>query len=711
MIESLTQLAINLEVPLQNLVLLPNFKYTESEWQLLSNLFDVLPLTLANLKLSFKESEQVDFTEIAMSALYSVNSENGDSTEGAVFKSMSLKHILVDEFQDVNNVQMNIIQHLVDHWGQDKDKSIFLVGDAMQSLYGFRGSDVTQFMKAESGVGQLDINTLELKSNFRSSAGIVKWVNNVFCNIFPSNDDLILASSSYKPASAVKKDHQTEVSDSVEVHGFINDRDGVGESEFVLKEVKKIQEESPQSSIAILGQTRGALRSILEAIEREDLIDANEVKLKKIAKHSNVIQLASLAKVLIDDFDKAAWVSLLNGPFVGLSLNSLESVFGSVKIKDPFYHLSKCSDSFELEDSERERFNSFMNLITIAMDDRYLKTLDSILEGLWIELSGDSLAKSMACVANVNTVLEVLRDKMLFDIDAEWLDRQLDKLYAAPLFSPEKVNKSKVSVMTVHQSKGLEFDYVFIVGATRKSAITQSHLIAWDQLPNNQVSVLACSADLEIGGQDKNYYQFIGAYKRKKELEELKRVGYVAITRGIKKVWIMGNVNQKEGEIKIPNKNSLLGVLFESGNIAIESHQVLSDKNDELIIPQIEVIERDLNDKLPECHLLEKYRGEQTTSTIKSATEWELQSSEIERTVFNELKGRLLLRAMRVTEEDIKKYSLVIFTLLKQHGIDKDSMLKSTLKIRNDLINQFERNYTNVKPAKLMQRDIQVVGY
>ena len=283
-----------------------------------------------------------------------------------------------------------------------------------------------------------------------------------------------------------------------------------------------------------------------------------------------------------------------------------------------------------------------MSLIQVAMDERYIKSLDLVLEGLWIELSGDSLAESDACVANVNAVIDMFKDKTLFDIDSEWLERQLDKLYAVPNPLPIQENQLKVNVMTVHQSKGLEFDYVFIVGSTRKSSINQSPLVAWSKLPNSELSVLACNAGLEINEMDKSFSEFIGSHKRRKELEELKRVAYVAVTRGVKKVFISGKMSEKEGELKPPMKSTLLGVLFNEEDFHINVHNAENAFEKTEIKAKRIIIQRELSEALPECHLLANYRGKQTLTKIERATDWMLKSSEIESSVFNEVKGWFL---------------------------------------------------------------------
>ena len=88
-----------------------------------------------------------------------------------------IQHILVDEFQDTSKLQIDILQQLIAGWQPNDGRSLFVVGDAMQSCYGFRNANVGLFLKVrESGLGDTHLIPLTLKTNFRSQANIVNWV-------------------------------------------------------------------------------------------------------------------------------------------------------------------------------------------------------------------------------------------------------------------------------------------------------------------------------------------------------------------------------------------------------------------------------------------------------------------------------------------------------------------------------------------------------
>ena len=98
----------------------------------------------------------------------------------------NFQFLLVDEFQDTSYSQLSLIEKLVDSWQEGDGKSIFFVGDPMQSIYKFRESQVGIFLEVmKGGIGSLKIKPLALTANFRSNKSIVEQNNKIFSQIFP----------------------------------------------------------------------------------------------------------------------------------------------------------------------------------------------------------------------------------------------------------------------------------------------------------------------------------------------------------------------------------------------------------------------------------------------------------------------------------------------------------------------------------------------
>ena len=162
-----------------------------------------MPILAAQLSLVFRQHGMVDFSEISQQALRALG-EDDAPTDLALALDYRIQHLLVDEFQDTSQSQYRLLERLTTSWQVDDGRSLFLVGDPMQSIYRFRAAEVGLFLKAQQqGIGEIPLESLQLSANFRSQAGIVEWVNHTFDSIFPANADISLGAVPYYPSHAI----------------------------------------------------------------------------------------------------------------------------------------------------------------------------------------------------------------------------------------------------------------------------------------------------------------------------------------------------------------------------------------------------------------------------------------------------------------------------------------------------------------------------
>ena len=139
----------------------------------------------AELLLAFTRYRVVDFTQTGAAANLALGAED-EPTDLALALDSSINHILVDEFQDTSQLQLNLLKKLTAGWQPEDGRTLFLVGDAMQSCYSFRNANVGIYLDVQSrGIGQIPLKTLVLQSNFRSQQPVVDWVNATFADAFP----------------------------------------------------------------------------------------------------------------------------------------------------------------------------------------------------------------------------------------------------------------------------------------------------------------------------------------------------------------------------------------------------------------------------------------------------------------------------------------------------------------------------------------------
>ena len=277
----------------QELISLPETSYDDDDWSQLLALQKVLLRLAALLQLEFRRAGECDHSEVSQRALMALN-ELDAPTDLALRMDYQLEHILVDEFQDTSRTQLELLRQLTAGWQFDDGRSLFLVGDPMQSIYRFREADVSLFLQVvendQTGVFEnLQITPLTLTQNFRSRSNLVEWFNQVFHVSFPSSNDVLKGAIKYAPSTSNKP------ADG-EVHLELV-ADEQQEAEFVVAEVQRQLAELSDSKIAVLVSSRSHLANILPALEQANIEFAG-VDINPLAQLGEVQDLLTLTKAL-----------------------------------------------------------------------------------------------------------------------------------------------------------------------------------------------------------------------------------------------------------------------------------------------------------------------------------------------------------------------------------------------------------------------------
>jgi ATP-dependent exoDNAse (exonuclease V) beta subunit len=147
LIAAISDTAPEAEQLLQELRSLPSANYAEHQWQLLDSLTSILPILVAQLTIVFKQQSATDYTAISQAALLALGDEDSP-TDLALQLDYRIRHILVDEFQDTASPQLELLRKLTSGWQAGDGRTLFIVGDGMQSCYGFRSANVGLFLDA-----------------------------------------------------------------------------------------------------------------------------------------------------------------------------------------------------------------------------------------------------------------------------------------------------------------------------------------------------------------------------------------------------------------------------------------------------------------------------------------------------------------------------------------------------------------------------------
>src|SRR6185436_15560804 len=203
---------------LQAVSTLPDARYTESQWQSLAALKIVLVRLAAELKVVFAERRAVDFVELALAAQRALGAVDAPS-ELLLALDRRIQHLLVDEFQDTSQSQRRLLELLTAGWQPDDGRTLFLVGDPMQSIYRFRDADMSLFLAAQqSGIGDVSLEPLALTRNFRSAPAIVSWVNATFTHVFPKVDQIAAGAAAFRESVAARA---AAAETAVHLHGSL----------------------------------------------------------------------------------------------------------------------------------------------------------------------------------------------------------------------------------------------------------------------------------------------------------------------------------------------------------------------------------------------------------------------------------------------------------------------------------------------------------
>ncbi|HYF98341.1 MAG TPA: UvrD-helicase domain-containing protein, partial [Coxiellaceae bacterium] len=209
--EQIKALIQNLAQDEQNLTLLrdllnaPAPHYTEQQWSLLKCIIKILPRLVAELNLVFQAENCIDFVELNLSALRALGTLE-QPTELALYLDYQIKHLLIDEFQDTSLVQFKLIEQLTAQWQENEQKSLFLVGDPMQSIYRFRNAEVGLFLRVQQhGIGSIKLQAINLNYNFRADPQLINWLNEKFSRAFPKVPDITSGSIPYSASTSHKE--------------------------------------------------------------------------------------------------------------------------------------------------------------------------------------------------------------------------------------------------------------------------------------------------------------------------------------------------------------------------------------------------------------------------------------------------------------------------------------------------------------------------
>ena len=429
------------------------------------------------------KSQAMDFDDL----LYNTNILFAEHIDILNKYQQLFQHVLIDEFQDTNYSQYLIIKRLA-----SVNRNIFVVGDDAQSIYAFRGAEIRNILKFEDDFD--DLKTVKLEQNYRSTKNIVNAANSVID----------------KNKSKISKEVWTENDEGELISikkSFSDNEEGKIVSNLIFEE--KNRNQLTNSNFAVLYRTNSQSRSIEEALRRIGL------KYKVFGgvsfyQRKEVKDIIAYLRFSVNQNDEQSFRRIINYPRRGIGQTSVEKII-TISNKENISLWEVVTKSSTLLNSRinnllipfRDLIISFSNF---SKNNDAFSTASHIASnsGLLKELWDDRSIEGISRYENVQELLNSIKE---FIDNEENTEKKLDNfLQEISLMTDQDKGEEEegeyISLMTIHMAKGLEFPVVFIVGVEE------------DLFPSQMM------------------------ISSREDLEEERRLFYVAITRAMKKLYL-----------------------------------------------------------------------------------------------------------------------------------------------------------------------------
>jgi len=555
---------------------LPDPQPPAEDWQLVADFSRLLVLASAQLWLVFLEERQVDFTEVAQNALAALGSSDAPS-ELRERLDYRISHLLVDEFQDTSPTQVRLLEQLTSDWQPGDGRTLFLVGDPMQSIYRFRKADVGLFLKVrQRGIGGLRLTSLRLYRNNRSHPELVDWVNAVFPQVFAAEDDPRQGAVKFAPAAPTKASHpQARVAIHPIVDSGDEDEDQTSpanqrEAKQMVALLRQARQDDPEGSIAVLVRAKTHLQPLVAELRQAGPELAYQaVEIEALDQRQAIQDLLALTRALHHRADRVNWLAILRAPWCGLVLADLHALAADDHRSTIWQLMQDDARLNRLSADGQQRLAHVRAVLAEAYAHQGQHRPRRWVEGIWQALSGPRCLQDASEAQDVTAFFALLDSaEHKGSLDLGRLDEAMAKLFAAP--DPKG---GAIQLMTVHKSKGLEFDTVLLPGLHRPLRGNDQGLLLWEEVLLEDVDgdsqehliVAPLPRRKSPKGARPSAYDYLQEFEKCRSTHEGQRVLYVAVTRARRQLHLLAKVkpSDKEGEVcKAPAKNTALAQLW-----------------------------------------------------------------------------------------------------------------------------------------------------
>lgn len=408
------------------------------------------------------------------------------------------RYILVDEYQDTNHSQYLIVRAL-----SDRFQNICVVGDDAQSIYAFRGANINNILNFQKDYD--DVKMYRLEQNYRSTKMIVGAANSVIEHNKTKLDKVVWTAN--------------DVGEKVIVHRSMTDAD---EGRYVASKIwdTKMNQQLPNSDFAVLYRTNAQSRAIEDALRKRDIPYRIYGGLS-FYQRKEIKDVTAYLRLILNTSDEEALKRVINYPARGIGQTTVDRLIVAANATGKtIYDIMKNIDneSVNINGGTKNKLRDFVTLIesykvmnqnanAFELAEHVAKT-----SGLVRELGKDGTPEGVTKMDNVQELLNGIKDFVEGQIEVAdstgSLSEFLEDVALATDLDGDKGDPNHVALMTIHLAKGLEFSHVFIVG------------------------------------MEEDLFPSAMSMNTRSELEEERRLFYVALTRAEKQAYLTYTVSR-----------------------------------------------------------------------------------------------------------------------------------------------------------------------
>lgn len=428
-----------------------------------------------------KSNNALDFDDLIIKTveLFRTNPEVLD------YYQKKFKYVFVDEFQDTNKTQYELVRLIT-----SKHKNICVVGDEDQSIFGWRGADITNILNFEKDFSSSKI--IKLEQNYRSTKKILKVANHVIKNNFDRKDKNLWTDN--------------EEGSQVVVENLLDAQD---EAYFVANKIEKLVSDGYElSDFAILYRTNAQSRSFEESFMRRN-IPYKLVGGLRFYDRKEIKDIMAYLKMIQNPADDISLKRIINVPKRGIGKATIEKIeeYANQIDENMYSVLLEIDNIPKLSTRAKNNIKTFVDIINKFMAMSEVVSVNEFIEkivygiGYIKQLEDEGSIESQTRLENIKEFISVAVDFEVNNPDGTLEDFLANVSLLSDVDKTEDVDNS-VTLLTIHSAKGLEFPVVFLVG------------------------------------MEEGLFPISRAIDNESELEEERRLCYVAITRAEKLLFI-----------------------------------------------------------------------------------------------------------------------------------------------------------------------------